>query len=144
MTPKPDEHPLVLIVDDDRMNIEVVSMMLEGQQVSSVSAINGRLAVDIVKARIKLVENGKAPMFKIILMDYSMPEMDGPTAVVEMWKLFRSSRMISDGGLVPFICCCTAYGEASFKKIVFDSGMDHFINKPVSHDELVRILELLK
>ena len=144
MTLKPDQYPHVLIVDDDRMNIEVVSMMLEGQQVSSVSAINGEIAVDIVEARIKLFESGEAPMFKIILMDYSMPEMDGPTATIEMLKLFASSRIISDEGLAPFICCCTAYGEASFKKIVFDSGMDHFINKPVSHDELVRILELLK
>ncbi len=109
MTLKPDKYPLVLVVDDDQMNIEVISMMLEGQQVSSVSAINGRIAVEMVDARIKLVENEEAPMFKIILMDYSMPEMDGPTAAVEIRKLCASSRMISDQGLSPYICCCSAY-----------------------------------
>jgi len=70
-------------------------MMLEAQQVASISAVNGRVAVEIVKARIKLVEEGIATMFKIVLMDYSMPEMDGPTATEELRRLFASSKIIS-------------------------------------------------
>ena len=37
---------------------------------------------------------------------------------------------------LPYICCCTAYSEASFKREAFASGMDNFITKPVKVDEL--------
>ena len=44
---------------------------------------------------------------------------------------------------MPFICCCTAYDEASFKRQAIAAGMDHFMTKPFNNDELVQILEKL-
>ena len=40
----------------------------------------------------------------------------------------------------PYICCCTAYSEASFKREAFASGMDNFITKPVKVDELEELI----
>ena len=62
--------------------------MLKAKQVESICALSGREALEIVMARIQLMANEEAPMFKIILMDYMMPEMNGPMTVKRMRKLF--------------------------------------------------------
>ena len=37
----------------------------------------------------------------------------------------------------PFICCCTANTEKVFKKKSLEAGMDQFLTKLVSHNELM-------
>ena len=135
------EYPLVLVVDDNPFNVEVISLMLKEKQVQSVSAYSGREALEIVKARIQLAAKAKAPMFKIVIMDYSMPEMNGPTAVKKMKKLFERSGFKRDQQ--PYICCCTAYDEATYKKNAEDVGMDHYMVKPVTNEDLTTLLDLL-
>ena len=41
-------------------------------------ATRGAIALQLFRERIELVLSGKAEMYKIIFLDYSMPEMDGP------------------------------------------------------------------
>ena len=60
------------------MNIEMMSMMLEGKGFAIDSATRGTLALEIIKTRFELTIQGKGEMYKIIFLDYSMPEMDGP------------------------------------------------------------------
>ena len=62
--------------------------MLKAKQVRCVCAQTGREAVKIFKARIKLVAKEKAPMFRIIVMELSMLEKDGQTALKKMKQLF--------------------------------------------------------
>ncbi len=45
--------------------------------------MNGLQALSYVKARL---DQG-LPLYKLILMDYSMPEMDGPTATKKIRSL---------------------------------------------------------
>ena len=40
--------PLVLVVDDDQMNIEVMQAMLESHGVKSNCALNGQIALDLI------------------------------------------------------------------------------------------------
>ena len=42
--------------------------------------------------------------------------------------------------LIPFICCATAYGEAGYKRRAMDAGMNKFLTKPISSDDLVDLL----
>ena len=42
------------------------------------TALSGCVALELIKKRLNLVLQGRAIMYKFILMDYSMPEMDGP------------------------------------------------------------------
>ena len=45
-------------------------------------------------------------MYKLVLLDFSMPDMDGPEVAIKLRKL------LNDVGLdAPTICCCTAYTE---------------------------------
>ena len=89
------EHPRVLIVDDDLMNIEVISAMLKSRAIKSDSALNGNEAIKLVQSRIEKVHCGQiASNYKVILLDYSMPEMDGPQVATEIRRIYNESNML--------------------------------------------------
>ena len=89
------EHPRVLIVDDDLMNIEVISAMLKSRAIKSDSALNGNEAIKLVQSRIEKVQCGQiASNYKVILLDYSMPEMDGPQVATEIRRIYNESNML--------------------------------------------------
>ena len=56
----------------------MMSLMLEGKGHNIDSATRGIFALENIKNRFALTIKGKASMYKIIFLDYSMPEMDGP------------------------------------------------------------------
>ena len=71
------------------------------------------------------------PMYKLIMVDFCMPEMDGPTLTRYVRKTISKYQAKTRGseGLSltqPYICCCTAYMEPSFKETALQSGMDDF------------------
>ena len=68
----------MLVVDDDLMNIEVLQSMLVSKGIMSESALDGKIALKMLQTRIEAVYKGEAQMYQIILLDYSMPELDGP------------------------------------------------------------------
>ena len=102
------------------------------------TALNGAQAIKIVQARIRKSQEEGAPMYKVVFLDYSMPEMDGPQVASEIRQILDMS-----GLEVPYICCCTAYGEAAIKKLALDAGIDHVLTKPIEYGELTAILTLL-
>lgn len=96
----------------------------------------------MVKRRLKEYAEGSCELYKLILMDFSMPGMDGPTTVREILRLYRESTNITPEQY-PYICCCTAYSEQQYKNAAFDAGMNHFLSKPISMDQLEKLLTLL-
>ena len=89
--------------------------MLEHRQVKTDSALNGFKAIILIQSRIELFSKGKTSMYKVVLLDYSMPEMDGPQVAIEIRRMFKESILL-DQSHVPYICCCTAYEDASYKR----------------------------
>ena len=90
-----EQHARVLIVDDDQMNIEVISALLRQRAIKSDSALNGNEAIKLVQSRIEQVYRGQiASVYKVILLDYSMPEMDGPQVAIEIRRIFNESIML--------------------------------------------------
>ncbi len=69
------------------MNIEVLRAMLHQKSIDSYYAMKGTEALKRIQERLELVYKGEASMYKIILLDYSMPEMDGPQVAVEIRRL---------------------------------------------------------
>ena len=84
--------------------------------------LSGNEALEIMQARIK----ESKPPFRLVILDYSMPEKDGPQTAMEIRDLCEAN-----GLPVPFICCATAYSEASFKRNAIEAGMNDFISKPI-------------
>ena len=67
------------------MNLEVhKAMILSMKHLNSDTALSGSIALELIKVRLNKVLQGQASMYKFILMDYSMPEMDGPQTVLNI------------------------------------------------------------
>ena len=60
------------------MNIEVLRIMLTEIKVKTEIAIGGAAALDAITKRAQLVVEQGLEMYRLILLDYSMPELDGP------------------------------------------------------------------
>lgn len=76
----------ILIVDDVLMNVEILSMMLKYSfNLDSKFALNGLEAVEIFKA--DLEKTCCQNYFKLIIMDYDMPVMNGADACTEILSL---------------------------------------------------------
>ena len=75
-------------------------------------------------------------MYRLILMDYSMPVCDGPLATREI----RSHLSASQPDQRPYICCLTAYTAQSYIDTAKEAGSDDFASKPINIDRLKQIL----
>ncbi len=64
----------------------------------------------MIQDRIQKVKEGTGEIYKVILMDFSMPVMDGPTTAMELRKVIAANDIEQQ----PYICCCSAYTEDSF------------------------------
>ena len=79
----------MLIVDDEALNIEVLKMMLNDQGIEVDIAMGGQPALNLIKERVNLTLAGTHAMYKLILLDYSMPEIDGPQVAKETRSLLQ-------------------------------------------------------
>ena len=104
----------ILVVDDDVALAEMISIVLRGEGYVPIQAFNGKEALDLIKTRLEdcYLDNG-IQMYAVILLDYSMPEMDGPEVAVEMRKLLASSILVETQ--MPYIVCFTAYDTDAHK-----------------------------
>ena len=125
----------VLVVDDDFMNTNVFESLLDELGFSCDIAMSGKAAVAFVESRLKLSqEQPNTSMYSLILMDYSMPDMDGP----DVCQLIRT---LVPPENQPLICCCSAYGGPNFVQKAMNAGMNKFLCKPVSNAQLIEIIE---
>lgn len=124
-----------LIVDDDGFNlISVQNVLGKGQEY--VCAYNGLQAVNIVK------EYYTSPPcniescipFKLIVMDYNMPEMHGDEAIEKIFEFLSSIGK----PLIPTIVL-TAYVEQEYRNKMIQLGASFFMNKPIKAPLLRRI-----
>ncbi len=67
------------------LNIEIIGLLLVGKNIKTQSALSGKEALEKIKERAELVKDGSSEMFKLILLDYCMTDLDGP----ETAKLIR-------------------------------------------------------
>jgi CheY-like chemotaxis protein len=66
----------VLVVDGQQINQEVAKLLFSKVSLTCTVCTNGVEAIEFVQNR---AASGK-PMYRLILMDYTMPLCDGPTA----------------------------------------------------------------
>ncbi len=121
----PAVRPLrILLAEDSVLNQKLAVALLERQGHTVTIANNGLQAVDAVKAR----------SYDLILMDVSMPEMDGLEATEEIRKLQR------DSGVRTPIIAMTAHALVGDREQCLAAGMDAYVAKPIRPQELYRTL----
>ena len=69
------EKHRILLVDDSPLNLKMLSKLLKSKGYNVEEAADGQIAVDKVKG-----EYDAGRSYDVILMDFVMPVMDGPTA----------------------------------------------------------------
>ncbi len=120
---KPDGfNASVLVVEDNEVNQMVASGMLENMGCQVTLAENGQVALDVLQ------DNN----FDMVLMDINMPVMGGCEAT-------RKIRESEQGDRLPVIAL-TANVLPEDVKTYYDAGMDDYLSKPFSREELRKII----
>ncbi|KAF9895370.1 hypothetical protein FE257_000275 [Aspergillus nanangensis] len=136
-TPMPP-RPFVLLVDDNDLNLQLLCAYTKKENYEYMTAQNGAEAVDVYKAH-----PGK---FRAVLIDISMPVMDGFEAsrqIRRFEKEHRATMTESVRKVSPptIIAALTGLDSPDAQKEAFGSGIDTFLVKPVKRHELRAILQ---
>ena len=113
----------VLLVEDHKYSLLVLSKMLERSGITVIPAENGLEAVNICK------ENNN---IDLVLMDIKMPVMDGYIAMKEIKKILPDIKVIAE----------TAYALTGDKRRILDAGFDGYLPKPITIESLEEIVSL--
>jgi len=113
----------ILLVEDNPINRQVATGILEKYNYDVTSAENGQAALETLEQK----------SFDLVLMDVQMPEMDG----FEATKRIRADARWRN---LPIIAM-TAHAMKGDRERCVETGMDDYITKPVSVDELQQMVE---
>jgi signal transduction histidine kinase len=115
------ENTKVLVVEDNEINIKVISKRLERLSVQFDVARNGEEGVAMAREH----------KYQIIFMDIQMPILDG----------FGATKLIRENDLNTPIVAMTANVQSEDQEMCFEVGMNAFLGKPINKTELIAILE---
>jgi len=124
------EGTRVLVAEDNAVNRMVVKGLLGKLAVDPIMVENGQLAWDAVISAAK--------PFDMILMDCEMPEMDGFEATRRIREYEKSHALEATP-----IVALTAHAMEEHREAVFACGMNDFLCKPITLDELRTAFENL-
>ncbi|MBI3248586.1 MAG: response regulator [Deltaproteobacteria bacterium] len=116
----PTTAPSVLIVDDDLDLTDLLSQLLVRKGMRPVTAANGKQCLEFVQHH---------PAIDVIVLDITMPEMDGLQACAVL-KQREKTREIP-------IILLTAKDDASVRHASATLGVAEFLMKPVSGQDLI-------
>lgn len=123
MVAKDSRDKTILVVEDSDDARYFMRLALENQGYLIVEAENGARAVELAETELP----------DIILMDLSLPVMDGITATEKI----RASKKL-DG--VPIIAV-TAHQETDFRTGAKAAGFDAYVTKPIDIDFLGELIK---
>jgi CheY-like chemotaxis protein len=138
MTTKPDEKPVtrapeikkignattIMVVEDDPINMMLITEVLTKMGFLVIKADNGRKALEI------LPQHDPA----LIFMDVNMPEMDG-------YATTRLIRQMPEPWCNLPIIALTADAMIGDKERCIEAGMDDYVSKPFRLDEIEEVLK---
>ncbi|RKX57758.1 MAG: hypothetical protein DRP29_07880, partial [Thermodesulfobacteriota bacterium] len=111
----------ILVAEDNEINRTLIKELLKKYGVEFDIVENGLIAIDKIKKN----------KYDFVLMDISMPVMDGETATKEIKKEFPN---------IPVIAL-TAHVFPGEKERLLNLGFDDYISKPILSIDLEKVLE---
>ena len=108
----------ILLVEDNEINLEIETAILEGLGFVIDTAENGSVAVE-------MMQKASAEEYALILMDIQMPVMNGRQAARAIRKLENQTL-----ARVPIIALSADAFESDKRKSI-ESGMDAHLPKPI-------------
>ncbi len=114
----------VLIIDDERMLLELVTHFLDGRDVPVITAASGQEGLNILRER--FAEIG------LVLVDIAMPVMNG----YEVSRAIRDDLVLTD---LP-VLALTALAGVETEHLVLEAGMNGMVAKPFEGPKLLDVL----
>lgn len=122
---RPLSEARLLIVDDNRLNLEIAESLLEPYQMEIDCVTSGKEAIQAVQDK----------DYDMILMDHMMPEMDGTEALKKIRSLSGEKYKT-----IPIVVL-TANAVDGAREMFLEHGFNGFLTKPIDMHEMNRILE---
>ena len=114
-----DEHPVVVLVEDDRASLDLMAAYLDGLQVRVVSAVNGAQALELIR-RMRPAA---------VVLDLNLPVVDGWTVLAELKAAIETAEIS---------VIIASVVDESHRGLAL--GADAYLLKPVSRDDLIGAL----
>ena len=117
--------PKILLVEDNEMNRDMLSRRLQRKGFEVAMATDGRQGVEMAQAG----------AYDLILMDMSLPEVDG-------WDATRQLRTAPATKDVPIIAL-TAHAMSGDRDKAIEAGCDDYDTKPIELERLLGKIQAL-
>ena len=114
----------ILVVDDNDMNLKVVSGLLKRNKIFPDMAESGQQGIELAKKN----------FYHIIFLDNMMPGLNG----VETLKKMQREKILDDKTKVIML---TASAIAGMREVYLREGFDDYLTKPIDVSELEGMLE---
>ena len=109
----------ILLVEDNELNRDMLSRRLKRKEFNVVCAFDGQMGIDMASS-----ENPD-----IILMDLSLPVIDG-------WEAIRELKANDQTASIPIIVL-TAHAMEGDREKAMETGCDDYDTKPVDFERLL-------
>lgn len=118
----------ILLVEDNPVSSKIQTKLLSNKGFNVDAVSNGHDALEAVKGK----------EYALILMDINMPILNGYDAskLIRMWQEQEMKYTMP-------IVALTAHDIPDDKKIYEDSGINHFIKKPLEDEDIEYISNLM-
>ncbi len=113
----------LLLVEDDRINLKLLTHMLKPYNYQLLTAMSGKEALEMVEQHDP----------DLILLDIRLPDING----YEICERLKSDQKTKD---IPIIVT-TAFAHQEYREKAFALGADEFITKPYLLDSVVERIE---
>ena len=120
----------VLLAEDNELNAELATMLLEDLGMTVTRAADGQEVVD-------LFAEYPAGTYDIILMDIMMPKMDGHQAAKAIRAMYADR---PDAEEIPIIAL-SANAFSEDVQASQDAGMNGHVSKPLNMEEVTKVIE---
>lgn len=119
----------ILLVDDDVAMLQSTQKSLNDAGYTNIHvAVDGKEGLEKIHAALKADS-----MYKIILLDWNMPEMDG----LAFLKICRGDLALKDVAII----MVTSFTDQKSLILALGSGATTFMTKPVSGEAILRKVE---
>jgi len=123
-----DKTSSILLIDDSMIMRQMIKTILLGACYTNIDvAGNGKQGITMVQDKI-----AKSETYKVIFLDWNMPEMDG----MEFLKICRSELNIDTA-----IIMLTAVSDQKSVLAALRGGASFYLTKPVSADMVIKKLD---
>lgn len=114
----------ILVTEDVKVNMLLITKILQKHGCEIFQAVNGREAVESISKN----------KYDLVFMDCQMPEMDGFEATKNIRKLEAEHRRHT------VIVALTADAMVGDREKCLQAGMDDYLNKPLKQEQITAIL----